>query len=38
MSSGVSSGQLYKNHYIYSHEDEAKDVVEKLDRGEISAH
>ena len=35
---GVSSGQLYKIDYIYSHEEEAKDIVEKLDRGEISVH
>jgi len=35
---GVSSGQLYMIDYIYSHEDEAKDIVEKLDRGEISVH
>ena len=35
---GVSSGQLHKIDYIYSHEDEAKDIVEKLDRGEISVH
>jgi len=35
---GVSSGQLYKIDYIYSHEDEAKDIVEKLDRGEISVN
>jgi len=35
---GVSKGQLHKINYIYRHEDEAKDVVEKLDRGEISVH
>ena len=35
---GVSTGQLYMIDYIYSHEDEAKDIVEKLDRGEISVH
>jgi len=35
---GVSGGQLYKIDYIYNHELEAKDVVEKLDRGEISVH
>jgi len=34
----ISSGQLHKIDYIYSHEDEAKDIVEKLDRGEISVH
>lgn len=35
---GVSSGQLHKIDYIYSHEDEARDIIEKLDRGEISVH
>jgi len=34
----ISSGQLYKIDYIYSHEDEAKDIVEKLDCGEISVN
>jgi ParB-like chromosome segregation protein Spo0J len=35
---GVSSGQLYKIDYIYDREELARDVVEKLDRGEISVH
>jgi len=35
---GVSTGQLYKIDYVYEHEDAAKPVVEKLDKGEISVH
>ena len=35
---GVSSGKLYEIDYIFTHEDVAKPVVEKLDREEISVH
>jgi len=34
----VSNGQLYKIGYIYGHQDEAKPIVERLDKGEISVH
>ena len=35
---GVSSGQLYYIEKVYDHEDVIPDVIEKLDRGEITVH
>ena len=34
----ISHGKLSEIDYLYSHEEETKPIIEKLDRGEISVH